>query len=216
MSSRVLVYDFGGPVLKTPYELIARTCARLGVQPPQWFGPWDPQRDPQYLRFLAGEITERELWDLRAQEFAELSGVAPDVKSMMDTFYTLPQEDLVRPESWKLIRDAKDAGIPVGMLTNDLEAFHPQQWRDAMTIITEFDVMVDGSVEGVLKPDPRIYALMCERMGIDPADAVYLDDQQVNVDGGAVFGMHAVYFDPTKPLEAISQARAFLGLPEVE
>ena len=216
MERRVLVFDFGGPVLKTPYELIDRTCGRLGVPAPNWYGPWDPDRDPEYLRFISGEISERELWALRAAEFAELSGCAPDVKSMMNEFYTLPEEGLVRPESKTLIRDAKAAGIPVGMLTNDLAAFHPQQWRDAMSIISEFDVIVDGSVEQILKPDPRMYALLCERMHIQPQDAVYLDDQRANVAGGEAAGMHSIYFDPTRPHEAIAQARALLGLPGVQ
>ncbi len=216
MAQRVLVFDFGGPVLKTPYELITRTCDRLNIDPPAWYGPWDPDRDPLYASFIAGEMSERELWAARAAEFAELSGCAPDVKSMMNEFYRLPEEGLVRPESRTLIRDAKAAGIPVGMLTNDLAAFHPQEWRDAMSIISEFDVLVDGSIEQILKPDPQMYALLCERMQIQPHEAVYLDDQRPNVEGGEAAGMHSIYFDPTRPYEAIAQARALLGLPEVQ
>ena len=134
MSERVLVFDFGGPVLKTPYELIEGTCARLGIPRLDWYGPWAPERDPLFQEFISGAFTERELWDRRSKQLASVAGCAPTVKDAMNELYTLPQEGLVRPESWQLIRDAKSAGIPVGMLTNDLEAFHPQEWRDAMTM----------------------------------------------------------------------------------
>ena len=61
------------------------------------------------------------------------------------------------------MRDARAAGLPVGVLTNDLRAFRSQEWVNGLGLEEVADVIADGSVEGILKPDPRIYRLAAGR-----------------------------------------------------
>ncbi len=98
------------------------------------------------------------------------------------------------------------------MLTNDLTLFHDSEWIAGVTIISEFDAMVDGRQDGVFKPDPVAYRLMCERMGVPIEGTVFVDDQPVNLRGAQSFGMIPIHLDPCSPAEGFQHARAALGL----
>ena len=57
--------------------------------------------------------------------------------------------------------------------------------------------MVDGSLTGVLKPDPRSYRLVLDELGVEPAEAVFVDDLPRNVDGALACGLRTVLLDLT-------------------
>jgi epoxide hydrolase-like predicted phosphatase len=61
-----------------------------------------------------------------------------------------------------------------------------------------FEELVDEIVYshevGMSKPDPRIYALVCERLGVRPSEMIFLDDAQVCVAGAAEAGIHAIHY----------------------
>ena len=94
----------------------------------------------------------------------------------------------MRPEAREVVALAKAAGLVVAVLTNDMRAFHGDAWIARMTILGEMDLVVDGSVEHVLKPDPRIYRLATERLGVEPEDCLFVDDQPGNVEGAGPSG----------------------------
>ena len=111
-----------------------------------------------------------------------------------------------------MIHDAKVAGHAVAVLTNDLSAFHTQDWIDQMHVLDEVDELVDGSIEGYLKPDPRLYELMSQRLGVALSDMVFIDDQMSNIRGAEALGITSVVFDPRDPESAYAQARQMMGL----
>ena len=60
-----------------------------------------------------------------------------------------------------------------------------------------FDVVVDSGTEGVEKPDPRIFAIACERMGVDAAETAYVGDiYEIDVTGARAAGLHPYLVDP--------------------
>jgi putative hydrolase of the HAD superfamily len=66
------------------------------------------------------------------------------------------------------------------------------------------DLVVYSHEEGVAKPDPRIYATTCARLGIAPADALFLDDVPAYVEGADAAGLHAVrYRDAAQAIAAV-------------
>ena len=211
-----LIFDFGGPVLLTPFELRHVGERDLGLPPGTfaWTGPFDPAADADWRAFQAGEMNEREYWAIRAAEFAELTGEEPTMPALCSHLYSGSEDELVRPQARRLLRDAKAAGIPVGMLTNDLTSFHDEDWLARMTVIREFDVMVDGRTEGVYKPDPAAYRLMLDRMGLPAEGTVFIDDQPVNLAGAEEVGLTPVRLDPTDPAPGFRLARTLLGLPQ--
>lgn len=187
----------------------------LGLEPGSlsFTGPFDPDADSDWCTFQSGGMNEREYWALQAQRVSELTGRPADMHSMMTPLYEASEVELVRPGAVQLIHDAKEAGVLVGVHTNDLTAFHNAEWLERMTILNEFEVMVDGRTDGVYKPDAAAFELMIERMGMNAQDIVFIDDQPVNIEGGKVMGMLCVHFDPTNPEPAYAQARQLLGLP---
>lgn len=211
-----MVFDFGGPVLLTPFELRHIGERDLGLPPGTfgWTGPFAPEQDPEWRAFQAGEMNEREYWAIRAQEFADLTGEEPTMPALCAHLYSGSEEELVRPGARSLLDDAKAAGVPVGVLTNDLTSFHDEAWLARMGIIREFDVLVDGRTEGVYKPDVEAYEIIVERMGIDPTTAIFVDDQPVNLSGAEVAGLTPVRLDPTDPAPGFRLARSLLGLPQ--
>jgi putative hydrolase of the HAD superfamily len=209
-----LIVDFGGPVLVTPFELAGPTEIRLGLAAGQlgWTGPFAPERDPDWQDVLAGRLPERSYWARRGEQFGRIVGRAGDTRLLMAALYEGVPHDLLRPEALALMRDARAAGLPVGVLTNDLHAFHAQEWVNRLGLDELADIVVDGSVEGILKPDPRIYRLVASRLGVRCQDVVFLDDQPVNLAGAADVGMTAVPVDVTSPGASFGRARGLLGL----
>ena len=58
-----------------------------------------------------------------------------------------------------------------------MNAFHGPEWKDGISVIEQFDFIVDGSITGYLKPDPRAFHLALDAFGNpDPADVVFVDD----------------------------------------
>ncbi len=209
---KALVLDFGGPVIRTPFELRHYGEAAAGLPPGTlaWAGPFDPGSDADWRAMQAGDITEREYWQHRADEFAELTGAPATYNGLLAGLYTADEADLVRTEAVDLIADARRRGLAVAVLTNDLRAFHGPEWVERMTVLTTIDVMVDGSLEGVLKPDPRIYHLVTQRLGVAPHDCLFVDDQPGNVAGAVAVGMSAVWFDVTDPAASFAAVYAAL------
>jgi putative hydrolase of the HAD superfamily len=225
------VLDFGGPVLLTPFELTATAERRLGLPAGRlaFSGPFPPVRDAEWQQVLGGALSERAYWARRGAEFAAaLGGAAGEaghgaghggqgdgtsgIKALMAALFHGPPRSLLRPGALALMRDARAAGLPVGILTNDLRLFQPASFVDGLALGELADDVIDGSVEGIMKPDPRIYRLSAARLGVACADVVFLDDQPVNLAGAEAVGMTAVRVDVTNPAAAFARARDLTGL----
>lgn len=209
---RHLLCDFGGVVLLTPFELLHRAEDALGVPRGSfaWAGPFGP--DPAWEEVVAGRRSERAYWADRVAEAAARAGRDDlDVRSFFAYCYDGPWEELVRPKVVALMRRARAEGRRVGILTNDMEAFHGPAWVAGMGILAEVDAVVDGSRTGVLKPDPRAFAGALDALGTEAAETVFVDDQPVNVAAAAGLGLVAVLFDPTDVLGSVAAVDAALG-----
>ena len=209
-----LVLDFGGPVLRTPFELLRGGEARSGLEPGAlaWTGPFDPSADPDWRDMQAGHITERAYWQRKAEQFGALTGAEPSFRGLMDVLFDAPEDELVRPGARSLALEARAAGIPVAVCTNDMQAFHGLEWVQRNEFLKLVDVLVDGSVEHILKPDPRIYLMVVERLGIPADDCLFVDDQPGNIAGAQAVGMRTVQFDVTDPDASYAEVRTILGL----
>ena len=69
-----------------------------------------------------------------------------------------------------------------------------EHWRTMFPLEELFEEVVDSSHVGVRKPEREIYALTCSRMAIEPTEAVFVDDNALNVMAARDFGMEAVHF----------------------
>lgn len=214
MQTPALVLDFGGPVLLTPFELVDGRDGTPEHRLLHGRGPLaTPARpDPQWAELQQGRISERDYWAHRAREWHDGGGDGPDIRAMIAHLYEPARPGLIRQAARELIRDARAAGHAVAILTNDLQAFHSAAWIERIGVVSEVDVLVDGSVEGHLKPHPRLYEILADRLGVGFADMVFLDDQRTNIHGARRLGIPSVWFDPAEPGFAFAEVRGRMGL----
>ena len=59
-------------------------------------------------------------------------------------------------------------------------------------IMSLFEVVIESSKVGMRKPDPKIYELACKEMGIEPSEALYLDDLGINLKPARALGMSTI------------------------
>lgn len=211
-----LVLDFGGPVLLTPFELVDAAPDSAAHDLLFERGPLATPAHPDHVwrDLQAGRITERAYWADRAREWHERGGQGHDIRAMIAHLYEPPRPELVRPQARSLVHDAREAGHQLAILTNDLRAFHSEEWVERIEIVGDVDVVVDGSLEGHLKPAPRLYELLAERLGTGFDEMVFLDDQMTNIAGAEALGITSVWFDVADPDPAFAAVRKLLGLQE--
>ncbi len=210
-----LILDFGGVISRTLFETHGATERALGLAPGTlaWRGPFDPAGDALWRRMQAGEISERGYWLQRAREVGRLLGEDWDrMETLVQRARGAEPDTVMRPETAALMREAKAAGCRLAILSNELDLFYGRALRERMAILRDVDVIVDATYTGILKPDPRAYAACLDALGIEAGDAVFVDDQQRNIDGALTLGLVAVAFDVQQPAASCGAARRALGL----
>ena len=198
MAVDAVAFDFGGVVIRTPFEMAAGLEDRLDLPRGSidLAGPFDPDADPLWRRFRAGEFTELEYWHRQADRHAGMIGAGPDrLRSFIDALFDAPREEVIRPETWDQRGILRSMGMRLAVLTTDLSRFHDPSWIECMQVLDRFDPFVDLSNTGILKPDPRGYLRLLDRLEL-PADRVlFVDDQPVNIAGADKVGLQTVHFD---------------------
>ena len=72
--------------------------------------------------------------------------------------------------------------------------------------MSQFEVVIDATYTGILKPEPRAYQSCAEALGLACEDCVFVDDQLRNVLGAQAVGMQTVHFDVRRPGDSYQQA----------
>lgn len=215
MTAQALVLDFGGVITRTLFETHAASEAALGLPPGTlaWRGPFDPAHDELWRDMQDDRITERDYWMVRTREVGRLVGEDWDrMETLVLRARGADVESVLRPEAVATIGAARAAGCKLALLSNELDLFYGQGFRERLPLLRDFDVVVDATYTHILKPDPRAYRACQEQLGV-PADAcVFVDDQQRNVDGAAREGWRAVHLDVRRPARGFAQALALLGV----
>jgi putative hydrolase of the HAD superfamily len=211
---RGLLLDIGGVVHKTGVRMVERLAAREPALRPviDEVGGIASDQDELWQRMLRRQIGEREYWAQRAAEFGAAVGETWDTRVLMDRFYALPEQEWLCAGTIELMTDAKAAGLRLGALTNDMTAFHGSEWVARQEHLKLFDVIVDASLTGVLKPDPRAFAGGAEALGLPAEQIVFLDDMPWNVEGARQAGLKAIRVPWDDPGPAIDTARDLLRL----
>ncbi|MGJ7037513.1 HAD superfamily hydrolase (TIGR01509 family) [Shinella sp. BE166] len=114
------------------------------------------------------------------------------------------------------IRTAHESGIRLAILSNELDLFYGKDFRQRLPLLSLFETIVDATYTGILKPDARAYAAVCEALALRAEACVFVDDQKRNVDGAVAAGMRTVWFDVAEPARSYAAALALFGLPSPE
>lgn len=210
-----LILDFGGVVTRTLFETHAVTEKALGLAAGtlDWLGPFDTSTDPLWVSMQNGEITERDYWLIRAKEVGALVGEDwNDMQTFVRRARGADADLVLRPEARDAILKAKEAGLKLAILSNELDLFYGIEFRQRFPLIELFDVIVDATYTKILKPDPRSYELVLAELNLPKEACVFVDDQKKNIDGADAIGLPNVHFDVTQPAAGYARALAMLGL----
>jgi putative hydrolase of the HAD superfamily len=154
-------------------------------------------------RMSEGEFLRRLEDELEAEFGRHLS-----MRAFTDTYWDgLSHND----EVVAFLRDARDAGYRLALLTNNVREWEPR-WRPRWPIDELFETVVDSGFVGMRKPDPEIYRLTLRRLRLPAQACVFIDDLEHNVVGARECGLHAVHFRDTE--QALGEVRALLDSDE--
>jgi putative hydrolase of the HAD superfamily len=204
-----IVSDFGG-VLTTP--LLSSFMAvqdRIGISPGDLgkaMGAIAEEDGENALYGLErGEITEAAFLERLGEALEPLLGHRPELHGFKEIYFEAlhPNEPMI-----DLMRELESVGYRMAMLTNNVREWEPL-WRSMMPVDEIFEVVVDSAFVGARKPEPRIYELTLERIGIPAEACLFVDDLAHNCDGARKAGMQAVHFRDNE--QAIAEIRAALG-----
>lgn len=100
----------------------------------------------------------------------------------------------------------------VGLLTNIMPGMLDELLRLGKVPTLPYDVIVDSSAIGMVKPEPRIYAYATEQAGVPMDEILLVDDTQANLVAAEKLGMRVVWFDYARPEESSENVRKVLEL----
>lgn len=214
LNYRGLILDFGAVITKLPFEALEMIEDGFGLKRGSldWRGPIEPERDPLWRDVVAGKISEREYWPICAREVSATRGEVWDAGGLFRRIIDFAGESWLRPGMLSIIRETRARGVPVAILSNELELFIGRGWMERLSVFHEVDAVVDATETQAFKPDPRSYALALEAIRVPAAAALFVDDQPRNVEGARAAGLGAVHFDIADVEDSLRRVRAAMGL----
>jgi 2-haloacid dehalogenase len=186
---------------------------------------WDPDAflvrqiadDEARLRF----IEDVGLWEWHdtldggrafGEAASELSGKFPEYAHLISAWGERFGETISDPVPGMhaIVEELDGRGVPLFAITNfSADFWKPFHERERAFFGRFRDIVVSGE-EKLLKPDPAIYFLALDRFGLRPADALFIDDREINVEGARAVGMHAHLFTTAEDLRLRLAAEGLL------
>jgi putative hydrolase of the HAD superfamily len=154
-----------------------------------------------------GEITEEEFLARMERAMAATLGRPVDLRSFNELLF-----DGLQPnqELFDYYGALRKRGVRLALCTNNVREWEPR-WRTMLPVDELFEVIVDSAFVGTRKPEPEIYAIVLERLGLPAEGCVFVDDLEGNVDAARDAGMHGIVHRETaetiRELEALLDAR---------
>jgi len=176
---RGLLVDFGGVLTTNVFDSFKQFCVTEGLDPQavKRLFREDPDALAELRRLEKGELTEEDF----SERFGPMLGVA-ETEGLVDRLFAGmgPDEPMI-----EAVKRAKRSGVRTGLISNSWG--HGRYDRDAFPEM--FDGVVISGEVGLHKPEPEIFHLGAERIGVPPEECVFVDDLKENCDGAAAVGM---------------------------
>ncbi len=190
---QAVIWDFGGVLTSSPFEAFTRYEIEKGL-------PKDFVRSVNARNIHENAWAKLERSEVNADEFDRLFR-----EESAALGHEVPGKDIlgllsgdIRPNVVEALKICKSQ-VKVGCITNNAPvgkgagmSSDANKAEKVSEIMALFDHVIESSKLGIRKPDPRIYALMCEALDVDPAKAIYLDDLGINLKPARAMGMHTI------------------------
>jgi putative hydrolase of the HAD superfamily len=197
---RGLLVDYGGVLTTDVFSSFTAFCQAEGLEPDLVAHHFRSNPEARQLLFdlEVGRITEQDF----EPRFAAVVGVA-EPAGLIDRLFAGMHPDHAMVNA---VHAAKDARVRTGLISNS--------WGKGRYDRAQFPLLFDGVVisgeVGLRKPEPRIYELGAEAIGLPPAECVFVDDLAGNLKPARELGMATVHH--TSAEETIPQLERLLGV----
>ncbi len=211
MAVEAVIWDFGGVFTTSPFEAFNRYEASRGI-------PLDHIRtvyanNPHENAWALCERSEIDAAGFDRRFAAESRALGQDVRGA-DVLPLLSGD--IRPGMVAALKVCKQR-FKVGCITNNVMtgagagmASTSEKAAAVGEIMLMFDAVIESSKLGVRKPDPRIYQMMCDALGVTPHDCVFLDDLGGNLKPARAMGMTTIRIDNGP--QAIAELETAIGM----
>ncbi len=209
MTTRALIFDYGN-VLDVVDDLepwIAKRdvmAARFGLTGDAL---WDLfYHTEPWQKLKRGQITSDEYWNalLSPLGLVDSAAQAEFVSRLMEG------HDKVHPAMAALLRELKPH-YRLALLSNTHERDMDRWIAEVQGLPGIFDVVVSSAKEGLAKPEPEIYRLALERLGLAPDEVLFIDDMPRNTTAAEALGIPSIVFESPGQLRRELEARGILG-----
>jgi epoxide hydrolase-like predicted phosphatase len=172
-------------------QAIAAVAARDGANP--------------LFELETGRITERRFQHLLSEEMTSELGRKVELHSFGEQYLSNlhPNQALI-----DYLRGLRERHYKLAICTNNVREWE-QLWRAKLPVDDIFDVVVDSAFVGTRKPEPKIYEITLQRLGVAAPAAVFVDDLEHNVIAARDLGMTAIWFRSTE--QTIEEIEAALS-----
>ena len=193
-----VVSDFGGVLTSPLLQAFNRVQDDVDV-PIEAYGAamaYSLEHDGEHPLYVLerGEITEAEFLarvgrglEVVLGRHVELHGFGARLMDALD-----PNRELF--DYYSALR--RERGLRFALLTNNVREWE-SAWRSKLPIDDLFELVVDSAFVGMRKPEPEIYALTLERLGLPGAACAFVDDLEHNVVAAREAGMHGIVYRDT-------------------
>ncbi|XP_021488839.1 acyl-CoA dehydrogenase family member 10 isoform X1 [Meriones unguiculatus] len=208
-SYRAVIFDMGGVLVPSPGTVAAQWEVQNHVPSGTILkalirdgdsGPW--------MRFMRGEMTTEGFLEEFGRLYSEIAKTSVPVSSF---FSLLTSEQVAKqfPVMTQAISRIRAEGLQTAVLTNN---FYLSNGKSFLPLDRkQFDVVVESCLEGICKPDPRIFQLCLQRLNLQPSETIFLDDLGPNLKAAASLGIHTIKV--ANPETAVKELEALLGFP---
>lgn len=191
MRVEAVLWDFGGIFTPSPFGAAHAYAESEGIDPVEFvelvFGRYDDDTDHVWHQLERGEVT---MADALAQIAAEAA--ARELPFDLMKMFSSLGADHDRTVVVDTVRKVREHGVRTAIVTNNIREYG-DAWRGMVPVDELFDVIVDSCEEGIRKPDPRIFTIALERLGVEDAErTVFLDDFDGNISAARALGMHGI------------------------
>lgn len=202
MAYRAVLFDIGGVVVGSPLDAIARYEREQGI--PAGFinrvvvssgasGAWS--------RLERGELRLTAFYEAFDRD-CERAGRRISAEALMGL---VARSTVPRPAMIDAIARIRARGLLAAAVTNNWIT----EDEGTGALRSHFDAFIESAVTGVRKPDPRIFEIACTELGIEPAEAVLLDDIGANLKTARTMGMSTIKV--ADPDAALAELESVLG-----
>ncbi|MEL7042627.1 MAG: HAD-IA family hydrolase [Pseudomonadota bacterium] len=211
---QAVIWDFGGVITSSPFEAFNQYEAANQL-PADFIRSVNAQNIHQnaWAKLERSEVSAAEFDTLFRNESRALGHEVPgqDILGLLS--------GSIRPAVVAALNICKQH-VKIGCITNNAPigkgagmSTDSKKAEQVSEIMKLFDHVIESSKLGIRKPDPRIYALMCEALDVDPNHCVYLDDLGINLKPARQMGMHTIkVLNEAQLLQDLKEATGFEGI----